>query len=315
MTKSLFYKYLSRWFCLSCFSLFILIGCGSSDDPIPDQQPEPEKEEQLSLGRALDDFSRGEYKIWLCAHRANTQRGISAGIPENSLPAVATAIEAGAEIIETDVRCTADGTLVIMHDNTVDRTTNGTGSVSSMSLATIKALKLKNNDGTITTHKVPTLEEMLLAGKGKVFFNLDIANKNVPVSSLVNLLKKLDMTGQVLLYVSTDRNLAYDLIAQERSLLIHPMVQVSDDISFFSRPEYNVQVMQLSYTNAASGTFASQVADAGGIVFSNITGSYDQAMLSGGYSGLVNMINKRVRIVQTDYAEIAAEYLAGKGLR
>ena len=313
MNNYLFFRYSLRLFYFFCFLLLALAGCSSADDPIPN--PDPGEEEQLSLSRALADLSGGEYKVWLCAHRGNTWKGASDGIPENSLPAISYAIESGTDIVEIDVRCTSDGKLVVMHDNTVDRTTSGTGSLSSMTLEDIRKFSLRDNDGVLTTYKVPTLEEVLLAGKGKVFFNLDIANKNVPVSSLADLLKKLNMTDQVLLYVSTDRNLAYDLIVRESSLLIHPMVQSSDDILFFSRPEYNVQVMQLSYTNAASGTFALQVADVGAVVFSNITGNNDRSMLSGSYSGLVNMINKRVRIIQTDYTEIAAEYLTGKGLR
>lgn len=312
MSDYLSYNRLRLLLCLPCFLLLFFTNCSGSDNSVPDPDSELE---QKSLNRELNELRNGAYKMWLCAHRGNTLEGISGGIPENSLPSVSAAIHSGADIVEIDVRCTADGILVVMHDNTIERTTNGTGSVSTMTLEEIKKLFLKDSDGQITSCRVPSLEEMLLAGKGQIFFNLDIAAKNVPVSSLSALLKKLDMTDQVLLYVSTDRNLAYDLISKDNSLLIHPLVQSSDDIAFFSRKEYNVQMMQLSYTNAASGTFASQISDAGAVVFSNITGTNDQNMLLGGYSGLVNLINKRVRIVQTDYSEIAAEYLSDKNLR
>lgn len=53
----------------------------------------------------------------------------------------------------------------------------------------------------------------------------------------------------------------------------------------------------------------------GWLLFSNIVGANDTNMLSENYSGLVGMINKRINIVQTDYAEVAAKYLKSKGYR
>lgn len=82
-------------------------------------------------------------------------RGESGPYTENTIPAFQDAITHGARWIETDVRFTDDGVPVIMHDPTVDRTTDGTGAVSSMSLAQIEAVK--ENDGA----RVPTLAEFL----------------------------------------------------------------------------------------------------------------------------------------------------------
>lgn len=70
-------------------------------------------------------FESTSYKVWLCAHRGNTQKGMKEGIPENSLPAIEHSVKAGVEMIELDARPTSDGVLVLMHDNTIDRTTNG----------------------------------------------------------------------------------------------------------------------------------------------------------------------------------------------
>lgn len=67
-------------------------------------------------------------------------RGASASAPENTLAAFSTAIEMGVDAIELDVRMTRDGQLVVIHDASVDRTTDGTGAVSSLDLAEIKQL-------------------------------------------------------------------------------------------------------------------------------------------------------------------------------
>src|SRR5437868_7957496 len=67
-------------------------------------------------------------------------RGGRALAPENTLAAFRNAIRLGADYVEIDVRATRDGHLVIMHDSTVDRTTNGSGAVRDLDFATIRSL-------------------------------------------------------------------------------------------------------------------------------------------------------------------------------
>ncbi|TDD70221.1 carbohydrate-binding protein [Jiangella aurantiaca] len=104
-------------------------------------------------------------------------RGYWRGAPENSIAAIEQGIERGAHVVEIDVQRTADGHLVLMHDTTVDRTTNGTGAVSSLTLDQIKALRLKEHLGgaqaALTDHQVPTLEEALAVVKDRAMVNLD----------------------------------------------------------------------------------------------------------------------------------------------
>ncbi len=77
-------------------------------------------------------------------------------------------------MIEIDIRITFDKEFVIMHDKSVNRTTNGTGNVSALSLLQIKSLSLKDNAGNVTEHKVPTLKEALESGRGKIYYNIDL---------------------------------------------------------------------------------------------------------------------------------------------
>lgn len=108
-----------------------------------------------------------------------SHRGDWRGSAENSLPAVEGAVKLGADIVEIDVQRTKDGQLVLMHDTTVDRTTDGTGKVADLTLDQIKALKLRIGLGgaqaRTTDLRVPTLEEALAAVKGKALVNLDKA--------------------------------------------------------------------------------------------------------------------------------------------
>lgn len=133
--------------------------------------------------------------VWVAAHRADYVFA-----PENSIQALENAIYFGADLIETDVRLTKDGHVIVMHDYTVDRMTNGTGRVSNLTLEEIKALRLKNNWGGATDYQVPTLEEFIQVAKGKVCLYLDKAGYDLPgheeghlVKELLKILKKHDV--------------------------------------------------------------------------------------------------------------------------
>src|ERR1700733_10921029 len=89
-----------------------------------------------------------------------SHRGEHLHHPENTLPAFQAAIDAGADYFELDVRTTSDGKLVLMHDSTVDRTTNGTGEVHNLTFDQIRALDAgaKFSQNFVGT-KIPTLDE------------------------------------------------------------------------------------------------------------------------------------------------------------
>ena len=87
-------------------------------------------------------------------------RGASAYAPENTLEAFRLAMEQGADGFELDVHLSADGELVVMHDDTVDRTTNGTGLIRNLTLAQLKELDACNGMEQYRGAKVPTLGEV-----------------------------------------------------------------------------------------------------------------------------------------------------------
>lgn len=104
-------------------------------------------------------------RVTIVAHR-----GGQLGNTENSLGAIRTAANRGISIVELDVRTTGDGQLVIMHDETVDRTTSGSGLVSSLALEQLRKFRIDGEGGP-----VPTLAEALAAAKtSRVQLVLDI---------------------------------------------------------------------------------------------------------------------------------------------
>lgn len=104
-------------------------------------------------------------------------RGCWEGTSENTLDAISACIAFGIDMVELDVRRTADGALVLMHDDTVDRTTDGLGLVSDMTLDQVRALRVRVAKGgptaAFTTRRVPTLDEALDVAKDRILINID----------------------------------------------------------------------------------------------------------------------------------------------
>jgi glycerophosphoryl diester phosphodiesterase len=94
--------------------------------------------------------------VYLVAHR-----GLNGLAPENTLEAVRLAAEYGYRSVEFDITYSSDGQLVVIHDDTVDRTTDGTGTVSAMTLAQLKALSADNGFPEYVGSRIPTFLEML----------------------------------------------------------------------------------------------------------------------------------------------------------
>ncbi len=119
----------------------------------------------------------------ISAHRG----GPAPGFPENCIGTFENTIKYTHAIIECDIAITSDGHLVMMHDNTLDRTTNGTGKVNEVTLEYIQSLYLKDDGGNLTNFQVPTLREVLEWGKGKVVFTLDV-KRGVPFEKVTDLI-------------------------------------------------------------------------------------------------------------------------------
>ena len=106
--------------------------------------------------------------------RAIGHRG-GGGTPENTLPAVQAAIDLGLPVVKIDLRLSADGVCVLMHDDTVDRTTDGSGDPAGMTVAQLQALDAGSwFDPAFAGTKVPTLAEVMALAKGTLILYLDL---------------------------------------------------------------------------------------------------------------------------------------------
>ena len=130
-------------------------------------------------------------------------RGASAHAPENTLAAFELAVEQGADGIELDVKLSADGHVVVIHDPTVDRTTGSHGRVKDLSLAELRSLDAGGFfSEKFRNEKIPTLEEVFETVGKRTFINVELTNYNTPrdhlVESVCILVKKFGLQSRVL---------------------------------------------------------------------------------------------------------------------
>lgn len=126
-------------------------------------------------------------------------RGGRALAPENTLAAFRNTIKLGADFVEIDVRATKDGQLVIMHDSTVDRTTNGKGAVRDLEFDAIRALDAGSKfSAEYASEKVPTFDEVLGLCKGKI--NIYVDHKEAPTRQVFDAISKHGMEKSVIIY-------------------------------------------------------------------------------------------------------------------
>lgn len=127
---------------------------------------------QSSFEQIYSDYKDPNGRVLTVAHRGNWKQA-----PENSLKAIQFSMNSGIDMIEIDVQMTKDGKLVLIHDDTVDRMTNGSGKITDLTFEEVRALRLKQGEGgensPLTSEVIPTLEEVLLLIKNKVMVNLD----------------------------------------------------------------------------------------------------------------------------------------------
>jgi len=138
----------------------------------------------------------------ICAHR-----GANNTHPENTIAAFQEAIRLGSHMIEFDVRLSKDKKLVIFHDATVDRTTNGTGKVSDLTLSDLKVLDAGSwKNPEFKGETIPTLEEVLQIMPKNIWLNIHLKNDETIGEMVTNLVAEQNRLHQS--FLACDKNAA-----------------------------------------------------------------------------------------------------------
>jgi glycerophosphoryl diester phosphodiesterase len=162
------------------------------------------------------DLPQPRHSFIVIAHRGNHTRA-----HENTLTAIEHAIEAGVDYVEIDVRRTADGNYVLMHDNTVDRMTDGHGPVAQMTLAQLQSLHVHDlKRPQIPPDQLPTFYEALRAIKGRINIYLDF--KEGDRAAVAKAIRDAGVTKQILVYDDADSVEEWRRVAPELPLIVSP---------------------------------------------------------------------------------------------
>ncbi len=139
-------------------------------------------------------------------------RGASAHAPENTLAAFTLARQQAADGIELDAKLSADGAIVVIHDQTVDRTTGGSGKVSSLRLAELKALDAGSHFSAVFKGEpIPTLEEVFTEVGRDLLVNVELTNyaslRDPLPEKVADLIRRMGMEKRVLISSFSPTNL------------------------------------------------------------------------------------------------------------
>jgi len=144
----------------------------------------------------IDEFYAASARTRVIAHR-----GFSGAAPENTIAAVRAAIEIQADMAEIDVTLTADGHIVVIHDETLDRTTNGSGKVSDFSRAELQLLDAGAWFApTFAGERIPSLDAVLDEIEDRILLNVEIKSEAVDrgvVPKVASSIRKRGMIDQV----------------------------------------------------------------------------------------------------------------------
>jgi glycerophosphoryl diester phosphodiesterase len=135
----------------------------------------------------------------ISAHRGG--RNIP-GHPENSLELFQFIADRIPAMLECDISMCSDGELILMHDNSLDRTTTGSGAVKDKTWQEISQLYLVDDFGETTEFRVPSLEKTLQWAKGKAILSLDV-KRGVPFKNVIDLVEEYEMEDYVVVITYT----------------------------------------------------------------------------------------------------------------
>ena len=242
-----------------------------------------------------------KYKLAVIAHRGNHVK-----VPENTLESVKAAIKSGADYVEIDPRTTTDGYLVIHHDATIDRMTNGTGNVKDLTLSEIQQLKVADkNKPTKKTYRVPAFAEILKAAKGKINIYLDF--KDADVTETYKQIREAGMEKQVVVYVNKiPQYKEWRKTAPGMPLITSVIEEVKnkEQLTFFLG-QGTIEVLDNIYDRE----MVAAANDNGVAVWLDVQSDHE------GADDWNQALQKGIQGMQTDYPEALIAYLNKNGLR
>ncbi|MFY0608546.1 MAG: glycerophosphodiester phosphodiesterase family protein [Cyclobacteriaceae bacterium] len=246
---------------------------------------------------------------------AMAHRGDWKNVPENSIAGINNCVALGVDIVEIDIQRTKDNILILMHDQTLNRTTSGSGNVSDYTWNEIKLLRLKNLDGSLSSETVPSLAQALLTAKNRILVFIDKSYDHLDL--VYHLLNETGTISQVLVDgIASDEQFRIDYTEIKGDMNFTPRIGVGQSIAYidshlsnesnrFLFPSCN---LILSENEKSTELLASNR----WILLSTLTSSACSEEFESTWGWA---INKGVDIIITDKPKALLEYLEKGGWR
>lgn len=243
-------------------------------------------------------LKEGRYQV--CAHRGYWKEA-----PENSIQAIEKAISNKIDYIEIDVRMTKDGKLVLMHNSTIDKVTNGTGKVSDLTYDEIASFSMYH--GTeLTTERVPLLAEALMSARGKIYVDVDM--KISDYRAVYEVVKKCGMLSQSMFTVYEVPNAA-KLVNIDKEVTVFPVIYSMEELDQYMSLVKNLSIVQFNprtwKDEILNKAYNSDIAG-----FMNVYINSDETPVKDNYRKVDEFVRLGGTVVQTDFPVELKTYLA-----
>lgn len=259
-----------------------------------------------------DFFTYTEDRLPLVsAHRGGPREGF----PENCIATFEHTLAHTPAILEIDPRYTKDSAIVLMHDETLDRTTNGHGKVADYTLAELRELRLKDTEGNLTEYGIPTYDEALQWARGKTILVVDAKDVPIEVRARKIIENNAEAHAIVISYSMEDTKKCYALSADILMEMMMGTMEQVDAIDQSGVPWENV-VSFVSHQLPESNAVFEAVHQRKGLCVLGSSRNYDRQYTEGtiGKDELINgyqsLISMGADIIEADLAIEAGEALA-----
>lgn len=248
-------------------------------------------------------YSKKRFPL-ISAHRGGPEKGF----PENAIETFEYSYQFQPLIIECDISLSKDSVMILMHDNSLNRTSTGSGRIGDFTYEELKKLRLKDNDGDSTGFRIPTLEEALIWGRGKVIFTLDV-KRGVPYSKVIEMVRKCKAeASSVIITYNADQ--AAEVFQLAPDLLISASVRGKEDLERLNGkgiPDKKI-VAFIGVTEAQPETY--ELLHSRGIsCILGTMGNLDRQATARGENQYAEYISRGADILSTDRPKEAGEAL------
>ena len=286
------------------------LGCAASAPPLRQAPPYTRAAQHYRAfadADALAAYLRADSEAGklISAHRG----GAGPAYPENALATFEHTLRYAPALIESDVRMSRDSVLVLMHDETLERTTTGEGAVAAWPFAALRTLLLEDARGIITPFRIPSLAEALAWAEGRTVLTLDV-KPGVPLERVVEAVRHAGAEDRVVIITYTLNSLltyhrlapdvllsAYVTAENDVQRLLDSPIDLSRLIAFVGVSEVDAAVLARLHEHnirAVLGTF----------------GTVDERARQGGPEVYQALLDRGVGVLATDVPVVAARALA-----